>query len=420
MFCGGGVMNHTIQRIFHIDVNAAFLSWEAVHRLQMGEKVDLRTIPSAVSGDKKARKGIILAKSLPTKKYGIITGEPVVTAQQKCPNLYLIAPVFERYKKASDAFYNLLCEYSDNVLRYSIDECFIDVTGHSTSDLIIAENIRRRIKDQLGFTVSIGISQNKLLAKMASELKKPDAISTIYPHEIQEKMWGLPIENLFMAGRATQSQMKKFGIRTIGDFATMKKAMVKTHFKSFGLLLWAYANGKDAEIINISKDIKSIGNSSTLSHDVSNEEEAHHYLLSITETVATRLRRTRQLCRLVTITIKDYNFNVTRHQHQFDFATDSTEKIYQRVILLFDYLWNGQPIRLLGVSVGDLYPAEQAQINLFDLFPHVQKKEKVDHVIDSLREQFHPDIIMRGSFIKSDVKNMIGLHKGSSFRKENN
>jgi DNA polymerase-4 len=231
--------------IFYIDINSAYLSFEAVYRLQHGVKIDLREIPSAVAGSQATRHEIILAKSSPTKKYGVKTGEAIWEAKKKCPHITLVPPNYALYICCHRAFVELLKQYSDKVQVFSIDECFLDMTGMDImgEPIEVAYSIKERIKKELGFTVSIGISTNKLLAKMGSELKKPNAITTLFPSEVPEKMWPLPIEELYMVGRATAPKMRKLGIETIGDLARFDLDLLKHTFKSWGVMLWNYANG---------------------------------------------------------------------------------------------------------------------------------------------------------------------------------
>ena len=265
--------------IFHIDVNSAFLSFEAVYRLQHGAAVDLREIPSAVAGAQATRHGIILAKSIPTKKYGVKTGEAIWEAKQKCPDITIVPPNYALYMCCHHALVKLVKDYSDKVQVFSIDECFLDMTGMQIlgDPLVVANEIRERIKQELGFTVSIGISSNKLLAKMGSDPKKPDAITTLYPTEISEKMWILPVEDLYMVGQATTPKLHNIGINMIGDLARYDIEVLKYKFKSWGLLLWNYANGiEDSSVSNSSHSIiKGIGNSTTIHFDVEDKETAY-------------------------------------------------------------------------------------------------------------------------------------------------
>lgn len=264
-------MNSSKNRIvFHIDVNSAYLSWEAVYRLQQGEKQDLRGIPSVVGGDPKTRHGIVLAKSIPAKKFKVKTGETLYSACQKCPNLTIISPSYGLYMKCSNALVSILKEYSSTVQRSSIDECFLDYTSMNKlmgSPMEAAHTIKDRIYKELGFTVNIGISTNKLLAKMASDFTKPNRVHTLFPHEVKSKMWPLPIEDLYMVGRATAPKLHKLGIYSIGDLATADIDLIKYRLKSHGIMIWNYANGLESSNVRVHNyiDRKGVGNSTKYS-----------------------------------------------------------------------------------------------------------------------------------------------------------
>lgn len=296
--------------IFHIDVNSAYLSWEAVYRLQHGASVDLRKIPSVVGGDPKTRHGIVLAKSIPAKKYRIKTGETLYEATNKCPNLTIVAPNYALYMKCSDAMINILKEYSPHIQRFSVDECFLNFTNlqHLHGNPVsAAHRIKEQIKKKLGFTVSIGVSSNKLLAKMGSDLKKPDAVTTLFPEEIKEKMWPLPIEDLYMVGRDTASKLYKMGIYTIGDLAKADLNLIKYKLKSHGEMIWRYANGIETSDVRMENYItrRGLGNSTTVSFDVEDRPTAHLILLSLTEMTAMRLRDSENLCSIVSVKAKN-------------------------------------------------------------------------------------------------------------------
>ncbi|MBQ8733881.1 MAG: DNA polymerase IV, partial [Anaerotignum sp.] len=282
--------------IFHIDVNSAFLSWTAVERLNKGEPIDLREIPSIVGGDSETRHGIVLAKSTPAKKYGIVTGEPIAMALRKCPELVCVPPDFPLYARNSRRMFEILSDYSDRIEQFSIDEGFLEYSGMEKllgPPLETAEMIRQRIKKELGFTVNIGVSCNKILAKMAGELEKPDKLITLFPEEIEEKLWPLPVEDLFMVGRRTSPRLREMGIRTIGELANFPLPLLEKEFKSFGRMLHAYANGiDDSPVVPESEatELKSIGNSTTTSFDVEDRETAYKILLALSETVSMRLR----------------------------------------------------------------------------------------------------------------------------------
>ena len=271
--------------IFHIDVNSAFLSWEAVYRLKhLGGKLDLRTIPSAVGGDISKRHGIILAKSIPAKKYHIQTGEPVTDALKKCPDLCLVPPNYSLYEKNSRAMMEILRDYSPSVEIFSIDEAFIDMTGMESlfgPPVQAAARIKDRIREELGFTVNVGVSSNKLLAKMASDFKKPDLVHTLFPEEIEKKMWGLPVRDLFFVGAATEKKLRNLGIHTVGELARTDPEILRSCLKKQGEVIWRFANGIDTSgVISDPPQNRSYGNSTTTSSDVQDAETARKVLLS--------------------------------------------------------------------------------------------------------------------------------------------
>lgn len=398
--------------IFHIDVNSAYLSWEAVYRLQHGDTLDLRTIPSAVGGDPVKRHGIILAKSHAAKPYKIQTGESLMAAFQKCPHLTVVPPHYDLYLRSSNALMELIGEYSSQIQRYSIDECFVDFTDMVKlfgDPLETAHVIRERIKKELGFTVSIGISSNKLLAKVASDIKKPDAVTTLFPEEMPSKMWPLPVGDLFMVGRATVPKLNFLGIETIGDLANYDLEILKSTLKSQGILIWNYANGIEESIVKKSNRlaIKSIGNSSTLPYDIDNRKEAHLMILSLCEMVGMRLRDSQYLARLVSVSYKTDMFVTSGHQRKFDVPTDHTLEIYHYARALFDELWDGTPIRHLGVRVSEFCENDFVQMHFFDEYSK-HRNNKLDNVIDELRARFEPKAIMRGCFVGSGIKPLTG------------
>ena len=398
-------MSHRI--IFHIDVNSAYLSWEAVYRLQHGDPLDLRTVPSVVGGDPVTRHGIVLTKSIPAKKYDIKTGETLYSAKAKCPELIIVPPNYSLYMQCSRAFGDILREYSPLVEQYSIDEYFLDFTNMEmlhADPVVTAYMIKDRIKEQLGFTVNVGVSTNKILAKMASELKKPDRVHTIFPHEMAEKMWVLPIEELFMVGRATAKKLRSRAIITIGALANADLKWVKLFLKSHGALVWNYANGNDGSLVRENRRpmIKGIGNSTTIPFDVEDQTTAHLVLLSLTETVAARLRQAGYCARLVSVSLKTNEFSGGSHQRKIASAIDCTNAIHEIACQLFDELWKGEPVRQLGVRVSELCGNDFLQLSLFER--DYEKQRTVDRTIDSLRERFGSDAVFRSSFLNSGVK----------------
>lgn len=393
---------------FHIDVNSAFLSWEAVDRLKKGDEsmVDIRNIPSAIGGDVAKRHGIVLAKSIPAKKYGIVTGESISEALKKCPSLFIAPPNHKLYQKYSEAFIKILEDYSPDIEQFSVDEAFIDVTGTRRlfgEPVALAHTIKDRIRDELGFTVNIGISDVKLLAKMASDFKKPDMIHTLYFEEIEQKMWPLPVEDLFYVGKSTKDKLYTMGIRTIGELANTDKKILAANLKSHGELIWNIANGIDISNLHSKTDKnKGYGNSTTVAVDITESESARIVLLSLCETVAKRLRADKVKGELITVTIKDNNFQSYSHQKQIDYATNSTSDIFEYAMEIFNEMWEGTPIRLLGVSAGKLQTPDQAvQLSLFDDDIHI-KREACDVAIDKIREKFGKDAIKRATYLDTN------------------
>jgi DNA polymerase IV len=397
--------------IFHIDVNSAYLSWEAAYRLQHGFGTDLREIPSIVGGDEASRHGIVLAKSQPAKAFKIQTGESLFAVRQKCPNIVIVPPRYDLYMQCHNAMLEVLRDYSPSIQIFSIDECFLDYTN---MDLVwgppqeAAYKIKDRIHRELGFTVNIGISTNKLLAKMAGELSKPDKVHTLFPEEIPCKMWPLPVEELFMVGRATAPKLHMLSIYTIGELARADIEVLKYKLKSFGQLIRDYANGIESSVINTDSrpPIKGIGNSTTTSFDVDNRDEAHKVILSLTETVCMRLRQTGFCAKLVAISFRTAEFQSFSHQRKFFSASDCTNTIYKAACELFDELWNGQQLRHIGVRVSELCGNDFVQISIFDDFN--EKKKQLDKAIDEVRMKHGSRALIRSTFLHSGIRPVSG------------
>ncbi len=396
--------------IMHIDVNSAYLAWEAVDRLQHGATVDLRDIPSIVGGNEESRHGIVLAKSMPAKKYGIQTGETLFAARQKCPNIVTVPPRYELYMRCSKALQALLGEYSDAVQVFSVDECFLDYT-HSArlkgDPVAVADEIRDRCRSELGFTVNVGISTCKLLAKMGGDLKKPDRTLTLYPAEIPEKLWPLPIEELYMCGPRTAPKLRQMGIQTIGDLAGTDPSILRYRLKSYGQVLWNYANGIEASPVQPSGPVvKGVGNSTTTARNVEDYEHADLILLSLAESVGSRLRAGGFCARLVAVSIRNTDFIGTSRQRKLCSATDCTTAIYEEARSLFRELWDGKPLRHLGIRTSELSPAEGLQYSFFD--PEVTRRQALDKTVDGLRERFGRHAVQRGVFLHSGIRPVTG------------
>lgn len=386
--------------IFHIDVNSAYLSWTAVDNLKNGSSVDLREIPSIIGGDIASRHGIVLAKSIPAKAYKITTGEPVAHALQKCPNLVMVPPNRKLYSAYSHRLMELLKTFSPAIEQVSIDECYMDFTDYQykyDSPVAAATFIKDTVRNTFGFTVNVGISNNKLLAKMASDFQKPDRVHTLFPNEVPEKMWCLPVRDLFMVGKSAAATLEKLEILTIGDLAHTDVSILESHMKSHGRLIWEFANGIDDSPVQTEEaELKGVGNSTTLSRDAETSADAKKVLRSLCDQVSSRLKNYGQLAGMVSTEIKYATFTNVSHQMQLPSATDDAGILYHHVCLLFDELWNGEPIRLLGVRTSKLTTEkEPVQMSLFDL-PKSQKEQKADKAAEELRKRFGKGIIKKG------------------------
>lgn len=374
--------------------------------------MDLRDVPSAVGGDESLRHGIVLAKSVPAKAYGVRTGETLLEARRKCPGLKVVSPNYGLYEQCSAALMDMLREYSDAVEQYSIDEAFADMTR--TCHLFggpkeAADRIRGHIKKELGFTVNVGVSSNKLLAKMASDFRKPDRVHTLYPHEIRQKMWPLPVSELFFVGHATAKKLFSVGIRTIGELAETDPAWLKSILKKQGEVIWAFANGMDqSPVLDAPPPNKGYGNSTTLPRDVTGREEAEKVLLALSETVAARLRADQAQARVVSVGIKYDDLSYVSRQKTLAASTNLTVEICREARELFARLWNQRPVRLLGVHAGQVQREElYRQADLFDPVDY-EKLAMMDGAVDAIRRRFGRDAVMRAAFLDGSVNHMCG------------
>lgn len=406
--------------IFHIDVNAAFLSWEAIYRLSMlGAKQDLREIPSAVGGDIKMRSGIILAKSTPAKKFNIQTGEMIGEALKKCPGLVVVPPHYNLYDQCSRAFMEILRRYSPDVEQYSVDEAYMDMTNTISlfgSPVILANEIKDTICRELGFTVNVGVSSNKLLAKMAGDFKKPNLVHTCFPEEIEEKLWPLPVSDLFYVGRATTKKLLTLGIKTIGELATTDLSILKSVLKKHGEVIWCFANGIDVtDVISAPPAFKGYGNSKTIAFDVKDIQTAELILLSLCEMVATRLRSDNVKVCCISVSVVFYDFSHISHQCMID-ATNITNELHKASCMLLKHIWNNIPLRNIGVHTSKV--KEDDGVQQLDLFQRdkLVRLASVDRAVDSIRCKYGDDSIMRASFLKAPIRHMTG---GISQEKKN-
>lgn len=409
-------MNMAERVIFHVDANSAFLSWSAVYRLKvLGEQLDLREVPSVVAGEKESRHGIILAKSTPAKKYGIHTGEPLFQALEKCPDLKVVPPDYELYVTASRSFVNMLKQFSPKVEQYSIDEAWVDMTGTQRlwgTPRMAAEQMRRRIYDELGFTVNVGISSNKLLAKMAGDFEKPNKVHTLFPEEVEEKMWPLKVRDLFLVGARTEVKLNRMGIYTIGDLARADGAFVRRKLGKHGETIWHFANGRNADAVTPEPtENKGYGNSVTTAHDVTTSQEAYQVLLSLCETVAVRMRKDGQCGSCISVHLRSNGFEHCAHQKLLSGATNITGEIYEWACRVFDEAWDHvTPLRQLGVQMTRLSHEPYQQYDFFSsLTPRqYERKLRLDETVDSLRDKFGEDVIRRAKFAQTPGEHMAG------------
>ena len=393
--------------IFHIDVNSAFLSWEATRRVSMGED-DIRLIPSAIGGDREKRTGVILAKSIPAKKFGIKTGEPVAAALRKCPDLFLARPDFKLYETSSRAFISIVKEFAPVVEQVSIDECFADFSGTHRiypDPIALAHTIKDKIRNELGFTVNVGIGECKLLAKMASDFEKPDKVHTLFRKEIPQKMWPLKIGDLYSVGHATAEKLERAKICTIGGLANADVARVQRIVgQKMGKQIHDYANGIDPSVVLAEpEEAKGYSISTTLEEDVTKASQAYPVLLALADSVSARIRSDGAKAYCIAVSIRSNDFKTKSHQRSLSNPTDISQEVYEISKELFDELWDGAtPLRLLGIAMTNITREETVQ---FSLFPDEKKEKarKIDKAKDALNAKFGSATIVRGSSIQTKI-----------------
>lgn len=385
--------------IFHVDVNSAFLSWNAVWNLQRGADKDIRTIPAIIAGNPENRQGIVLAKSIPCNKYGIKTADTIYEAESKYPGLEIYSPMYNVYISSSDAMTHILNSYSPIVERYSIDECFMDMGIISKKRALEkAHTIRNHIYKELGFTVNIGVSTNKLLAKMASDFKKPNNVYSLFKDEIKEKMWPLSINKLFMVGYSTNKALRKININTIGDLANTDEDFLYKKFKKHGFVISNYARGIDKSIFNkVEKpEMKGMGHSKTFPHDVEGKYEAYKLLLALVDNLVLKLQNSNKTTRTISLKIKDSNRKSVRKQMTLNYKTSESKEIIKAIFYLFDELWDGLPIRQMGISFSNLSDSTNKQLSIFDI---KNKNSFLDNSIKELKNKFGDTSIKRACLL---------------------
>ena len=382
--------------IFHIDCNNAFLSWTAVHMLHSGSKIDIRNRYTVIGGKESERKGIVLAKSNLCKKCGVVTGETLYAARRKCPYLEVYQPEFKIYRKYSDIMYTYLCNYSKKIERYSIDECFIDFSDNleiKKDPVRWAYKIKNEIRDNFGFTVNVGIGNNKLLAKMASDFSKPDKVHTLFSNEIKDKMWGLPIEDLFMIGRASSKKLRELGINTINDLAHTDREYLARYFKSMSKMMWEYANGIDESLVESDYgNPKSISNSCVLPYNYSNIDDIYQEIKRLSEMTGKKLREKKMYSPNVMVWVKFDDFTKISKQLTLDNLINSDKDIYECAIKLFNKMWNtdsDKKVRSLCVGVSNLTDKYMVQLSMFENNNIKDNEEdKLKKTLNNIKEKY--------------------------------
>ncbi len=388
--------------IFHIDVNNAFLSWTAVYLLKNGYKQDIRKIASIIGGDETKRQGIVLAKSPIAKKYGIVTAETLYQAKKKCKNLQIFPPNYKWYYQKSKELFDYLSQYSPLLQKFSIDECFLDMTG--TNYLYkdyqkLAEKIKEEIKTKFGYTVNIGIANNKLCAKMASDFEKPDKVHTLWKNEIEQKLWPLDVGDLFMIGKQSTKVLKGIGIKTIRDLAHIEDKTLKKYFKNQAIYMKEAAWGIDNSKVETRKTkTPSISISETLPYDYTDEQKLKEIIFRQLEEVTRELREKKQYTNTVAIMYKNNQFISYSAQAKLKNPTDNSKEIYKLAIEILHKSYRHDPIRLIGVKLSDLKNTRERQLSLFEEEEEtVESDNKIQKTIDDINKKFGKSIIVPAS-----------------------
>ncbi len=383
--------------IMHIDVNNAFLSWSALDLLNHGYKYDVRNSYAVIGGDEKRRSGIVLAKSTPAKKMGIVTGETLYSARKKCKVLKVYPPNYKFYQKMSKKLFELLYNYTDEIEIASIDECYLDYTGikHLYGDEVsFAHKLKSEIYDKLGFTVNIGVANNKLCAKMASDFEKPFKVHTLYSNEIEKKMYPLKVGDLFGIGRKTVPKLQALGINTISDLANYDSNNLSKYFKNQACKMIEWAKGIDDSIVKKDREKrKCLSNEITLERDFKSKGEINIILKEISMNLARLLRKNDGYCNVVEVHLKDNMFKTISHQKKLVNPTNLSTEIYSAAKALLNEMYNDESIRLIGIRLDKLTKVHNHQVSLFEEIDTTTNNMKLEKTIDHLQEKYGNSII---------------------------
>ena len=390
----------------HIDVNNAYLSWTAVDLLDRGYKIDIRNIESIIGGDESKRHGIVLAKSTVAKRKGVKTAETIKDAKRKCNNLQIFSPDYNLYKEMSDSLFNFISKYTPDIEKLSVDECFIDYTKVRKlygDPIKFAYKLKNEIKQKLGFTVNIGIANNRLCAKMASDFLKPDRVHTLFYNEIEKKMYPLSIEELYGVGKSSSKKLRELNINTIGDLANSNYNILYKYFKNQTQKLIDSAKGIDDSIVNIKKsESECISNSTTTSYNLNTLDDIYKFLYPLVENVSMTLRKNNKYASGIGVILKDKNFKTYSHQRKLKNPTSNTDEIYRVAKELVKELWNEEGIRLVGISLNRFSNIQSYQISMFEDIDVVKSNDELDRVVDKLKNIYGSDIIKKASQINID------------------
>lgn len=381
----------------HIDVNNAFLSWTAIELLNNGCKYDIRNSYAVIGGDPKARKGIVLAKSNSAKKQGIVTAETLYSAKKKCPVLRVYPPNYKFYQEMSHKLFELLYKYTPDIEVASVDECYLDYTNVKHlygSPLEFARKVQKEIYDTLGFTVNVGIANNKLCAKMASDFEKPYKIHTLFKEEVKDKMWPLKVGELFGVGKKSVPKLESLNIFTIGDLANSDPETLNKYFKNQSQYLINSANGiDDSPVISVPPEPKGIGSEITLPHDITNKDEIFKSLAILSEQVSLRLKKQSKYALTITIILKDNLFKRSTHQKKIVNAIRSSEDILKIAKELYEEMKYDKPVRLIGIRLNNLVDTVTHQVSIFDDVKKIEENNDLEETIDKLKEKYGLKII---------------------------
>ena len=388
--------------IFHVDVNNAFLSWTAVYLLKNGYDKDIRTIPSVIGGDEEKRHGIVLAKSPVAKKYGIVTAETLYMARKKCPGLLVFPPNGQYYMEMSRAFYNYLKDYTPVIEQASVDECYLDLTGtnYLYDDVLkLAYKIKNEIKEKFGFTVNVGIGNNKLCAKMASDFTKPDKVHTLFDYEVKDKMWPLPIKDLLFIGKSSAAILESINIKTIGDLANADPNILRKHFKNRVDEMIKSARGIDtSKVVTDYGYNKCISISRTLESDTSDVRKLKKLLLDMSDQVGLRARKYNLYAKNVAITFKTSSFKSYSHSMKVSSPINNTLDIYKNALILFGKINTKEKIRSIGVRIGDLDFKNSEQVSLFSN----KSDDNIQELLDNINSKYKNTMVMPAIFYEKD------------------